>query len=90
MSIAQASFSFGCLDMRTFTYTSPTFITEALRLVTLASTAAFDDCFSELLPYTVLANYNSWWVCVYDAYQCHGHVINDNDYNCHVMAMELV
>ena len=35
LSISQASSSFKRLDTRTFTYTTPTFITEALRLVTL-------------------------------------------------------
>ena len=34
LSIAQASFSFKCLNKRTFTYATPTFITEALCLVT--------------------------------------------------------
>ena len=34
LSITQASFSFKCLDMRTFTYATPTFITEALHLGT--------------------------------------------------------
>ena len=33
--ITQASSSFKCLDKRTFTYATPTFITEALRVVTL-------------------------------------------------------
>ena len=36
-----------------------------------ASTGAFNDCYSELTPYTVLAN--SSWVGDYDAYQCQGH-----------------
>ena len=39
-----------------FTYATPTFITEALRLVTLVYTAAFNDYYSELTPYTALAN----------------------------------
>ena len=34
LSIAQASSSFKLFDMRTFTYATPTFRTEALRLVT--------------------------------------------------------
>ena len=34
LSIAQASSSFKYLDMHTFTYATPTFITEALRLLT--------------------------------------------------------
>ena len=33
LSIAQASSSFKCLDMHTFTYATPTLITEALRFV---------------------------------------------------------
>ena len=36
-----------------------------------SSTAAFNDCYSELMPYTALAN--SYWVSVYDAYQHQGH-----------------
>ena len=35
LSITQASSSFQRLDTRTFTYATPTFITEALQLVTL-------------------------------------------------------
>ena len=34
------------------------------------NTAAFNDCYSELMPYTALAN--SYWVSFYDAYQCQG------------------
>ena len=34
LSIAQASFSFKHLDTHRFTYTTPTFITEVLRLIT--------------------------------------------------------
>ena len=34
LSVAQASSSFKLFDMRTFTYVTPTFITEVLRLVT--------------------------------------------------------
>ena len=34
LSIAQAKSSFKLFDTRTFTYATPTFITEALRLVT--------------------------------------------------------
>ena len=36
LPIIQASSSFKRFDTRTFTYATPTFITEALRLVTLA------------------------------------------------------
>ena len=34
LSIAQASSSFKCFDTHTFTYTTPAFKTEALRLLT--------------------------------------------------------
>ena len=50
--------------------------------------AAFKDYYSELMPYTVLAN--SWWISVYDAYQSKATPINDNDYSCHIQAIELV
>ena len=36
-----------------------------------SSTAAFNDCYSELTPYTALAN--SCGVSVYDTYQFQGH-----------------
>ena len=36
LSIIQANFPFKCLDMRTFVYTTPTFIAEVLCLVILA------------------------------------------------------
>ena len=49
--------------MRTFMYATPTFITASCN----SSKAAFNDCYSELMLYTVLAN--SYWVSVYDAYQ---------------------
>ena len=53
-----------------FTYATPTFITEVLRLVTRVQ-LFFNDCYSELTPYIVLAN--SYWVSGFDAYQCQGH-----------------
>ena len=57
------------LDMHTLTYTTPTLITEALRLVTrvklLLTTVIV------LMPYTVLAN--SYGVSIYDTYQLQGH-----------------
>ena len=36
-----------------------------------SSAAVFNDCYSELTPYTVLAN--SYEVSVYNAYQFQGH-----------------
>ena len=33
-----------------------------------SSTAAFDDCYSQLMPYTALTH--SYWVSFHDAYQC--------------------
>ena len=53
-----------------------------------SSTAAFNDCNSELMPYTVLAN--SWCVSAYDTYQCQAMHINDKNYSCHITAVELV
>ena len=48
--------------MHMFMYATPTFY---------SSTAALNDCYSELTTYTVLAN--SYWVSFYDVYQCQGH-----------------
>ena len=42
--------------MHTFMYDTPTFITEAHRLVAQLSTAALNDRYSEVTSYTVLAN----------------------------------
>ena len=56
---------------RTFTYTTPTFITEAFcRISYYPSTAAFNNCYSELIPYTALAYLN--WISFYDSYQFQG------------------
>ena len=55
LSITQASSSFKRLDMRTFMYTTPTFTTEALRLVTLVQ-LLLTNSYSDLTPYTALAN----------------------------------
>ena len=52
-------------------YTTPTFITEVLHFVTQVSTA-LNDCYSELMPYIVLAY--SYWISVYDVYECRGYV----------------
>ena len=40
------------------------------------------------MPYTSLAN--SQWVNVYDVQQCQGHAHYDNNYNCHITAIELI
>ena len=42
-------------NMHTFMYGTPTFITEVHSLY-YSSTAAFSNCYSELVPYTALAN----------------------------------
>ena len=55
LSITQASSSFKLLDMRAFTYTTPTFITEALRLATLVQ-LLLTTVTVNLTPYTALAN----------------------------------
>ena len=55
------------------------------------STAAFNDCYSELImPYTALAN--CYEVSAYDALCTNAKAthINDNNYSCHRMAVELV
>ena len=65
LSISQASSCFKCLNMHMFTYTTPTFITEAHHLVTRVYTATINNFYSELTPYTVLAN--SYWVNFHDA-----------------------
>ena len=52
-----------------FTYTTPTFITEMHRLVTRVQLLLMT--YSELMPYTVLAN--SYWVRFHGAYKCQGH-----------------
>ena len=53
-----------------------------------SSTAVFNECYSELTPYTALANCCGG--CVYDAYQFQATPISDNDYSCHITAVELV
>ena len=56
--------------MYMFMYALTFLINKALHLVT-RSTAAFNNLYSKLMPYTVLAN--SYWVIVNDTYQCQGH-----------------
>ena len=48
----------------------PTFITEALRLVTQEQ-LLLNDCYSHLTAYTALAY--SYWVIFHNAYQCQDH-----------------
>ena len=71
LSIAQASSSFKRLDMHTFTYATPTFTNKVLHLVTRVQLRTFNDCYSDLIPYTALAN--SYGVSVYDTYQFQDH-----------------
>ena len=54
LSIAQPSSSFKCLNTRTFTYATPTHNLSTPSCY--SSTAVFNNCYSELTPYTVLAN----------------------------------
>ena len=61
--------SFKCLKTCTFTYATPTFITEAHYLVTQVQLLL--TTYSEFTPYTALAN--SCWVSLHDVYQCQGH-----------------
>ena len=72
-----------------FTYATPTFMTEALRLVTQVYTAAFNDCYGELMTYTMLANSIIGLVSTthIDAKDT---PIHDNNYSCHITALELV
>ena len=68
-----------------FMYTTPIFITEVLCLVT---TAAFDSYYIELTSYTVLA-YSyciSSTMCINDKTT----PINNMEYSCHPIAVELV
>ena len=69
--------------MCTPTHTTPTLITETLCLDTQVQLLLM----TVSVPYTALAN--SYWVSVCDTYQLQGHRINDNDYSCHVTAVEL-
>ena len=48
----------------------PTFITEALCLVTQAQLLV-TNCYNELTAYTTLAY--SYWASFHDAYKCQGH-----------------
>ena len=51
-------------------YATPTFITEALRLITQAQLLV-TNCYRELTAYTALAY--SYWAIFHNAYQCQGH-----------------
>ena len=53
LSVAQPSSSFKRLDTRTFTYVAPTHNLSTPSCY--SSTAVFNDCYSELTPYTVIA-----------------------------------
>ena len=68
--MAQASSSFKHLDTHTFTYATPTSITEVLCLVTQVQ-LLLTTVNSELLPYIVLAY--SYWFIFQNVYQCQGH-----------------
>ena len=61
-------------DTRTSKSTTPTFITEALHLVTSLQ-LFFNDCYSELTAYTALAY--SYWASFHDEYifLCHAHAL---------------
>ena len=52
------------------------------------STAAFNDCYSELTPYTVLATLSGLVSMMH--INSKATPINDNDYSCHITAIELV
>ena len=69
-----------------YMYTTPTFVTEALHLATACT--VFNNCYSELTPYTALAL--SYQISFHNAYQCQGTAHNDTNYSCHITAVELV
>ena len=69
-TIAQLNSSFKCLDTYTFTYATPTLITEALHLVIHVQLLLTTASYSELMPYTVLAN--CYGVSAYNVYQFQG------------------
>ena len=66
-------------------YTTPTFITEVLR----SSTAAFNDCYSELMPYTALA-YCTYRVSYHDADNAKAIPINDTQYSYYITAVHIM
>ena len=68
-------------------YATPTLITEVHNLVARVQLLLV-IVIVYLTPYTALAN--SYWISVYDKYQCQGQAINDNDYSCHITAVQLV
>ena len=57
--------SFKWLNTRASRSTTPTLITEALHYLT---TAVFNDCYSEVMAYTVLAY--SHWASFHNVYGC--------------------
>ena len=52
------------------------------------STAVFNNCYSELMPYTAVAN--SYWASFHNAFNTKATPINNTDYICHITAVELV
>ena len=70
LSIAQASSSFKRLNMCTFMYATPTFITEVLCLLTQVQLVLMNFTVN-ITPYTVLAYF--YWVSFHDKYQCQGY-----------------
>ena len=87
LSIAQGSSSFKCLDMHTFTYATPIFITEVFRLVTQVQLLLTNvtvnlrliQCYLSLIGLISTTCINA-----------KATPINDTDYNCHTTAVELV
>ena len=70
LSIAQPSSSFKHHDTHTFMYVH----VRPYNLSALScylSTAAFNECYSEIIPYTALAN--SYGVSIYDVHQFQSH-----------------
>ena len=70
-----------------FTYATLTLIIKALHLVSYSSTAAFNNCHSDLLPYTVLTLSGLLSMMPTNAKAT---LTNDKDYSWHITAVELV
>ena len=71
LPIAQASSSFKLLDTYVYAYLCYNHLYNWSTLSCYSSTAVFNECYSELMPYTVPGN--SYAVSVYNAYQFQGH-----------------
>ena len=86
LSTAKASSSFKWLNTCTSMSITPTFITEALCLITYVTTAVLNNCYSEVTAYKLnLIRLVS--TTRMDAYVTPTNYI---DYSCHIKAIELI